>query len=385
MPSTVDTYRFVREFACKGAECEDTCCYGWGMQVDKDTVERYKTQAPELLNAVTSGEAEYIMKRDPQTDYCVKFDTGLCGIHKQYGSDFLGDACHFFPRITRHFGETTHMGASLSCPEIVRLITESDDPFSLAPVAVERLPHSIKDYLPAGMSSEDGVAIMRRFIDASQDPHADASQIMRRFITVSKSLQNVSTERWKDGIGFLFTTADNRIIPAAKEIEDPYRLLHALAGLIHAANAHKRKRLMDVFHGIEKALHATIDWVTLDIGTYDLTFNTAESLYNDNALHTIQPFLKKWIGAQSIMNSLPFGGYDIPLSDRVAIMAVRFATVKLALLSHINHDGTLDNATAIRVIQALSRFLDHLADPTLSLSIYRDAGWLSEGRLNGVV
>lgn len=382
---TVDTYRFVRDFTCKGAECADTCCYGWGMQVDTDTLERYKTQAPELLTAVTSGEAQHIMKRDPNTDYCVKFDKGLCGIHKQYGSDFLGDACHFFPRITRHFGKATQMGASLSCPEIVRLITESDDPFSLAPVEVERLPHSIKDYLPAGMSSEDGLAILRQCIDASQDPQATSDQIMRRFITVTKSLQNVSTERWKDGISFLFTTADSRIMPAVKEVEDPYRLLHALAGLIHAANAHKRTRLMDVFHGIEKALHATIDWTTLDIGTYDLTFNTAESLYNPTALSAVEPMLKKWIGAQCIMNSLPFGGYTIPLSERIAIISIRFATVKLALLSHVTRDGTIDNATAIRVIQALSRFLDHLADPTLSLAIYRDAGWLSEARLNGLV
>ncbi|MGB1540083.1 MAG: hypothetical protein ACPG80_03920, partial [Rickettsiales bacterium] len=44
---------FLEQFQCLGAECEDTCCKSWSMQVDAATLERYKTEAPELLDAVT--------------------------------------------------------------------------------------------------------------------------------------------------------------------------------------------------------------------------------------------------------------------------------------------------------------------------------------------
>jgi len=39
----------------------------------------------------------------------------------------------------------------------------------------------------------------------------------------------------------------------------------------------------------------------------------------------------------------------------------------------------------VRVIQGLSRFLDHLADPTLSIKIYQEVGWLREARLRSLI
>src|SRR5579871_6894344 len=92
---------FLARFSCLGADCEDTCCKGWGMQLDNATYERYRARSPELLEAVSGEEGQRIMRRDPKTDFCVKFDGGLCGIQKQHGENFLGDACYFYPRVTR--------------------------------------------------------------------------------------------------------------------------------------------------------------------------------------------------------------------------------------------------------------------------------------------
>lgn len=97
---------FVARFSCLGDKCEDTCCKSWSMQLDDVTFRKYESEAPELLDAVAQGhDGGHIMRRDKQTDFCVKFTDGLCGIHKDYGSDFLGDACHFFPRVTRQVGD----------------------------------------------------------------------------------------------------------------------------------------------------------------------------------------------------------------------------------------------------------------------------------------
>src|SRR5690349_1055310 len=94
-------------FSCLGDKCADTCCQGWSMQVDDVTLARYRKDAPELLGAVeASQEAPWIMRKDPATNFCVKLEGGLCGIHKQYGDAFLSDACHFYPRVTRALGES---------------------------------------------------------------------------------------------------------------------------------------------------------------------------------------------------------------------------------------------------------------------------------------
>src|ERR1043165_3275808 len=113
-PTRIQTNAVAR-FSCLGADCPDTCCGGWGMQLTQETLEKYKQEAPELVDAVTSGEAELIMRRDPVTDTCVKFEQGWCSIHRDYGDAFLGDACHFFPRITRALGATILTTATLSC------------------------------------------------------------------------------------------------------------------------------------------------------------------------------------------------------------------------------------------------------------------------------
>ncbi|MBY0406929.1 MAG: flagellin lysine-N-methylase, partial [Rickettsiales bacterium] len=125
-------------FQCLGGECEDTCCKTWSMQVDEDTVNRYRNEAPELLAAVEPAEeTPWIMRKDPDTGYCIKLDGGLCGIHKQYGDRFLGDACHFYPRITRTLGSATLMTATLSCPEITRLALFGA-PHAYAPAETDR-------------------------------------------------------------------------------------------------------------------------------------------------------------------------------------------------------------------------------------------------------
>ena len=72
----LERWALLEKFQCLGDACPDTCCQGWGMQVDKAHIDLYAAKAPELLSAVTSGEADYVMRRDPATDHCIKFDQG---------------------------------------------------------------------------------------------------------------------------------------------------------------------------------------------------------------------------------------------------------------------------------------------------------------------
>jgi lysine-N-methylase len=148
---TIQQAPWLEKFQCLGSACEDTCCRGWGMQITAETLQKYEKDAPELLEVVTTDTATnvMIMKRDAGTDYCVKYSEGWCGVHQQYGTDFLGDACHFYPRSTRQLGQHVVMNASLSCPEVVRLALydeKADASYSIQPVT--RLPFSLKKLRP---------------------------------------------------------------------------------------------------------------------------------------------------------------------------------------------------------------------------------------------
>ena len=93
------------------------------------------------------------------------------------------------------------------------------------------------------------------------------------------------------------------------------------------------------------------------------------------------PILKRWLQAQITMSSFPFSGFGRDLQERAVTLAIRFATLRLALMSA----PSLEQSEVIRIVQSFSRFIDHLADPELSMLAYKELGWTSLARLRGVV
>ena len=155
-------------FQCTGGA--DTCCQGWGMQVDRPTVERYEREAPQLREAVVSGEAEFVMRRNPDTGFCVKLGAdGWCSIHREFGTGMLGDACHLFPRMPRALGETVVVVGTLSCPELARLMLYGDAPFAMTDFGDPRQPFLMRNYLPEGLTDETAIALHQQMIAVAAD------------------------------------------------------------------------------------------------------------------------------------------------------------------------------------------------------------------------
>ena len=358
------------------------------MQVDVATVEKYKTQAPELLDAITSGEAEHIMRRDPVTDHCVKFESGWCGIHKKHGSDFLGDACHFFPRVTRNIGDTTLMTATLSCPEVTRLIMEDSTPFVFEESDIDRLPNSLKDYLPHEISAQDALMLHRTFIHAALDDGYSAEHNMMRIGSVARSLKMLPVMAWPKAVEFYFKNAHARISKPEMHPADQFNLLHALCGLVSASKKTERPRLMQTIADMEKALCATLEWERRAIHLTPESEGASQRLstcYESTYKSSLQPIFKKWIAAQLSVALFPFSGFGESLEDRISILVVRFAIMKLAVVSGCVNNEYIQLKDVYRVIQSLSRFLDHLSDPSLTMQICQETGWVRESRQAALV
>lgn len=359
------------------------------MQLSQATVDKYRAQAPELLDAVTSGEAEHIMRRDPATDYCIKFDAGWCGIHAKYGTEFLGDACHFFPRVTRALGEANVMTASLSCPEVVRLALWNERGFEATQASADRLPDSLKNYLPAALDSEKALTVHQSFIAAAQDEDVSPAHSMLRIRSVAASLQAVDVASWAMATPFYLKNADARLPQAEAHTADPFNLLNALQGLIGASKKTSRPRLEWTVRDMEQALAVSLDWEKLSIAITDASLPAWQQMQHrwqqEWAAH-FAPILRRWLAAQLSVSLFPFAGLGDTLTDRATLLGVRFATVQLALMCACQMKGDIiPPEDVVRVVQSLSRFLDHLADPTLSLHIYSETGWVREPRLRALI
>lgn len=379
----------LESFSCLGDKCSDTCCRGWSMQLDGVTLEKYRKEAPELLDAVEeSAESPFIMRKDKTTGYCVKFDNGWCGIHKEKNDTFLGDACYFYPRVTRALGDAVLMTATFSCPEIVRLALENTSPFGLQDKQVERLPNTLKNYLPEGLSDQDALVVHEAFLSAARDEAASAEHIVARLASVVRSIQLIDKKVWPEAVPFYLSSADARLVPAEKNISDPFNVLHALSGLIVASHKPMSERLAQTVATMEKMLCVTLDWQNVLIHTSNESapaYKKMSETWNKSASR-YEIILKCYLEAQLAVALFPFAGLGKKLEDRITIIGVRLATIKLALMcEHAATGATLSQETIIRVIQSLSRFLDHLGDPAFSLAIYNETGWVKESRLRGLL
>lgn len=387
MPHTVSLPAYLSRFKCIAADCEDTCCRGWSMQLDSGTRQRYADAG--LEGSMVRENGATVMKRDPATGFCVKFEGGLCGIQLQHGESYLGDACNFYPRVTRNLGDTISMTATLSCPEIVRLALFGEDPFAEVSAHAERLPESIRDYLPAGIASAQATAIHRAFLNVALAEGDPPEQNLLRIFTASEQLAQIAPADWPAAVPACLQRSAGALPESAPRGTDSVYLLQALCGLMVAAKYTHRPRLMQTIQEMEAALHCAVRRDTLTIVSQpcsELAVRALHTRWRGEWQAQYAALLRRYLAMQVSLAILPFGGFGHTLPQRAAVMGIRLATVRLGLMSVCQAaNGAPQQGDVVRIIQSVSGLLDHLADADFSLKIYAETGWLEGARLRGLL
>src|SRR5690606_30607662 len=128
------------------------------------------------------------------------------------------------------------MTATPSCPEIMRLLLREDSALAFEPVSVDRLPVTVKDYLPAEMTSEQALDIHHAFLAAVDDMSVSPEHIYLRIAHASRALERIDKNLWHKAAPGYLRLADGSLPAAETRIEDPFNLLHALCGLVVASH-----------------------------------------------------------------------------------------------------------------------------------------------------
>jgi hypothetical protein len=139
---------------------------------------------------------------------------------------------------------------------------------------------------------------------------------------------------------------------------------------------------------MQSALRVSINWQNADMQLGDDGVEAYAALREKwkarQALY--EPLFKRWLAAQPSASCYPFAGLGATLTERVTIIGVRLATLKLALTCACGmYEESLPQDVVVRIVQSLSRFLDHLADPAFSLQIYGETGWTKESRMRALL
>lgn len=126
MKNTFPTY--YKNFICIADKCPDTCCAGWEVVVDDESLEKYsdlKGSYAETLRSRITVDSDGDSIFAPVKGRCpFLLDNGLCEMYIEIGKESLCKTCRLFPRHITYFGARIETGISLSCPEAARLIMQ---------------------------------------------------------------------------------------------------------------------------------------------------------------------------------------------------------------------------------------------------------------------
>ena len=116
---------YYHDFHCIAANCPDSCCREWTVDVDADTAAYYRSLSSPLGNRLRSvlTDTEDGTVMEIENGRCPMWrQDGLCQIHAELGHDALCQTCRDFPRLRHDYGDFVELGLELSCPEAARLI-----------------------------------------------------------------------------------------------------------------------------------------------------------------------------------------------------------------------------------------------------------------------
>jgi len=182
---------YYNDFVCIADRCRHSCCIGWEIDIDGDSLRRYE--------ALEGPVGEYIRRGIDYTDtphfrlvkddhcYFLRQD-GLCQMYRDLGEDSLCQICSDHPRFRSFFPERTEIGLGLCCEEAARLILSQTEP-------VRILRRGLPDQ-PESREVRAALRLRRQLIKLLQDRGEDISHRLENMLRFCGSAVTLPRKQW---------------------------------------------------------------------------------------------------------------------------------------------------------------------------------------------
>ena len=126
---------YYTSFSCIADRCRHSCCVGWEIDIDEDSLEYYRSIAGEFGKRLrdhieeTEDGAHFCLDADERCPFLN--DCGLCDLYATLGEEALCQICTDHPRFRNEFSCRTEIGVGLCCEAAAKLILEQSEPLSL--------------------------------------------------------------------------------------------------------------------------------------------------------------------------------------------------------------------------------------------------------------
>jgi lysine-N-methylase len=167
------TARYMTRFRCLGGACEDTCCQGWQIPLDrrqhqilKQAMDGSPAERAEFEAGVErdrAGDDQHHAHLRMKSDGACPFlsPARLCSIQERHGEGALPAVCSTYPRLVARAGARAEVWGALSCPELARQCLLHED----AVEVVEAPPDVTPRWEPARVLAIDPEAPYDRYLE----------------------------------------------------------------------------------------------------------------------------------------------------------------------------------------------------------------------------
>lgn len=145
---------YYKDFKCIADRCNHSCCEGWEIDVDEDSVKRFRAiQRIEKELVLTGDTAHFRLRPDERCPFLK--DNGLCDLILEFGEDILCNICRDHPRFIVNTTDSVETGLGMACEAAADLILSDTDRFELITVREDDIPEEPDELLSDVISARD--------------------------------------------------------------------------------------------------------------------------------------------------------------------------------------------------------------------------------------
>ena len=374
--------QYAKAFRCIGSDCEDTCCHGLDVVIDKPAYERlhslgdFQSRLKEHFVIVNQpNDFQFARIKLTQSFSCPFLSQDrLCGIQQEHGEYYLSNVCATYPRVTQRIDGLSETALLLSCPEAARLVLLNED---LARLDEEDLPRYRKF---SRLNNQD--------VRANGSPHQYLWDIrgftllllhdrsyplwQRLFILglFCKRLDEITAARQLGlvrpllkqyaeiiTLGQLRLTMEGIPVRGALQLSTVMNIVNRQLALTDISHVRFRECVQDFLQGIQWTQDSSLESCA---ATYEEANTRFYQPFMDHRPHILENYLVNHIFRTRFPYGVdPQGNLNAPFTEYL-VMCVLYAVVKGLLIGVAGkYQESFTEAHVVKVIQSFAKAVEH--------------------------
>lgn len=374
--------KYMNDFKCIGSTCEDTCCAGWSVPIDEKTYKKYKKNNNiELKDALNKNVSRNRSNPDEGNFGKIKLNSKnecpflteerLCNIQSKLGEGALSQVCSTYPRLYNIVNKVVEKSATLSCPEVTRLVLLNPELMEFDEICEEI---SDKYHIKGEINTENNNFLnkidtyfweLRIFtIQLLQNRNY---KIWERLIILGmfyqKVQESIEENKIKEIIGIIDSYTNminsNVFTDALKDIPTnttiQMEILKELTDLKFSIGISNKRYIECIFETL-KGLNSTNETTMEENGE---SYNCVYKEYYEPFMKDKEYIFENYLVNYVFTNLFPTKP-NKSLFDNYIMMVIHYAWIKMHLIGMSGyHKKNFNEEHIIKVVQSLSKVVDH--------------------------